>query len=129
MKFLRRINRETPKDKTLHLIADNDATHKHPRVQQWLAKYPRLMTKTGVRSAPVVLVAATLAGFGGVLVILRAGFGVMQVGSGFAFCIAFVYAICILLVRMKSRMDGAGTMLVWTRTVGLISMMATAPFV
>ena len=35
------IDRETPKGKTLHLIADNDATHKHPVVQEWLAKHPR----------------------------------------------------------------------------------------
>ena len=41
LKFLRQIDRETPKDKTLHLIADNYATHKHPVVQQWLAKHPR----------------------------------------------------------------------------------------
>jgi transposase len=41
LKFLRQIDRETPKDKTLHLIADNYATHKHPTVQQWLAKHPR----------------------------------------------------------------------------------------
>ena len=41
LKFLRQIDRETPKDKTLHLIADNYATHKHPAVQQWLAKHPR----------------------------------------------------------------------------------------
>lgn len=41
LKFLRKIDRETPKDKTLHLIADNYATHKHPAVQQWLAKRPR----------------------------------------------------------------------------------------
>ena len=41
LKFLRKIDRETPKDKTLHLIADNYATHKHPVVQQWLAKHPR----------------------------------------------------------------------------------------
>ena len=39
--FLRRINRETPQDKELHLICDNYATHKHPRVQAWLAKHPR----------------------------------------------------------------------------------------
>ena len=42
LKFLRQIDRETPKDKTLHLIADNYATHKHPAVQEWLAKHPRL---------------------------------------------------------------------------------------
>jgi transposase len=41
LKFLRKIDRETPKDKTLHLIADNYATHKHPKVQQLLAKHPR----------------------------------------------------------------------------------------
>lgn len=41
LKFLKKIDRETPKDKTLHLIADNYATHKHPVVQDWLAKHPR----------------------------------------------------------------------------------------
>ena len=41
LKFLRKIERESPKDKTLHLIADNYATHKHPNVQKWLAKHPR----------------------------------------------------------------------------------------
>jgi transposase len=43
LKFLRKIDRETPKDKTLHLIADNYATHKHPKVQEWLAKHPRFV--------------------------------------------------------------------------------------
>lgn len=41
LKFLRQIDRETPKGTTLHLIADNYATHKHPVVQEWLAKHPR----------------------------------------------------------------------------------------
>lgn len=41
LKFLRKIDRETPKEKTLHLIADNYATHKHPVVQEWLNKHPR----------------------------------------------------------------------------------------
>lgn len=41
LKFLRQIDRETPKDKALHLIADNYATHKHPKVQEWLEKHPR----------------------------------------------------------------------------------------
>jgi transposase len=39
--FLRQIDRETPKGKTLHLICDNYATHKHPNVKQWLEKHPR----------------------------------------------------------------------------------------
>jgi transposase len=41
LKFLRRIDRQTPKDKALHLIVDNYATHKHPKVQAWLKKHPR----------------------------------------------------------------------------------------
>jgi transposase len=43
LKFLRQIDRQTPKDKMLHLIADNYATHKHPVVQAWLAKHPRFV--------------------------------------------------------------------------------------
>ena len=43
LKFLKKIDRETPKDKTLHLIADNYATHKHPTVQAWLDKHPRFV--------------------------------------------------------------------------------------
>ena len=42
LKFLRQVERETPKDKALHLIADNYATHKHPAVQKWLRKHPRI---------------------------------------------------------------------------------------
>jgi transposase len=43
LKFLKKINRETPKDKTLHLIVDNYATHKHPVVQAWLETHPRFI--------------------------------------------------------------------------------------
>lgn len=43
LKFLKKIDRETPKDKTLHLIADNYATHKHPKVKEWLEKHPRFV--------------------------------------------------------------------------------------
>ena len=39
--FLRRIDRKTPKDKQLHLICDNYATHKHPSVQAWLTQHRR----------------------------------------------------------------------------------------
>lgn len=39
--FLRQIERETPKDKELHLVCDNYATHKHPKVKEWLEKHPR----------------------------------------------------------------------------------------
>jgi len=41
LKFLRKIDRETPKELDLHLIVDNYATHKHQKVKQWLLKHPR----------------------------------------------------------------------------------------
>jgi transposase len=41
LKFLKLIDRQTPSDLDLHLIADNYATHKHPKVQAWLARHPR----------------------------------------------------------------------------------------
>ena len=41
LKFLKKSDRDTPKDKALHLIADNYATHKHPVVKAWLDKHPR----------------------------------------------------------------------------------------
>jgi hypothetical protein len=34
LKFLRQIDGETPANRSLHLICDNYATHKHPRVQR-----------------------------------------------------------------------------------------------
>ena len=39
--FLRLIDREVPPDLDLHLVVDNYATHKHPRVRAWIAKRPR----------------------------------------------------------------------------------------
>jgi transposase len=41
LKFLKRIDRQTPKEFDLHLIVDNYATHKHPDVKTWLAKHKR----------------------------------------------------------------------------------------
>jgi len=41
LKFLRKIERETPPGLDLHLIVDNYATHTHPRVKNWLAKHRR----------------------------------------------------------------------------------------
>ena len=41
LKFLRMIDRVTPSGKQIHLIADNYATHKHPKVQNWLAQHRR----------------------------------------------------------------------------------------
>lgn len=41
LKFLQLIDAQTPADRELHLILDNYATHKHARVQKWLARHPR----------------------------------------------------------------------------------------
>jgi transposase len=41
LRFLRTIERQTPKGLQVHLICDNYATHKHPDVKAWLAKHPR----------------------------------------------------------------------------------------
>ena len=41
LKFLKRIHRETPKSKQVHVICDNYSTHKHPTVRAWLEKHPR----------------------------------------------------------------------------------------
>ena len=41
LKFLRTIDRTAPKGLALHLIADNYATHKHPKVKAWLERHPR----------------------------------------------------------------------------------------
>ena len=42
LKFLNLIDISTPAEKDLHLIVDNYATHKHPKVKAWLAKHPRI---------------------------------------------------------------------------------------
>jgi transposase len=41
IKFLKQIDAETPPELDLHLIVDNYATHKHPRVQKWLKRHRR----------------------------------------------------------------------------------------
>ena len=41
LKFLKIVAKTNPRVK-LHVVVDNYATHKHPRVQAWLAKNPRI---------------------------------------------------------------------------------------
>src|SRR5215469_5518860 len=41
LKFLRVINVIIPPQKQIHMIVDNYATHKHPKVERWLARHPR----------------------------------------------------------------------------------------
>ena len=42
LRFLKQIDREAPKGLDLHLIADNYATHKHPKVRAWLDRHRRI---------------------------------------------------------------------------------------
>jgi len=41
IKFLRLIDKQTPAELDLHLIVDNYATHKHPKVKSWLKRHKR----------------------------------------------------------------------------------------
>jgi transposase len=41
IRFLKKIDAETPAELDLHLIVDNYATHKHPRVKAWFKRHPR----------------------------------------------------------------------------------------
>ena len=41
IRFLKRVDSQTPPGLNLHLIVDNYATHKHPRVLSWLRHHPR----------------------------------------------------------------------------------------
>jgi transposase len=39
--FLKKLDKEVPRDLDLHLVVDNYATHKHPEVERWLGVHPR----------------------------------------------------------------------------------------
>jgi len=41
IRFLKKIDAETPAELDLHLIVDNYSTHKHDRVKAWLQRHPR----------------------------------------------------------------------------------------
>jgi transposase len=41
VKFLKAIDRATPQKLDIHCIADNYATHKHPKIKAWLVRHPR----------------------------------------------------------------------------------------
>ena len=41
LRFLNAVERAVPAGKVIHAILDNYATHKHPKVRQWLAHHPR----------------------------------------------------------------------------------------
>jgi transposase len=39
--FLKRVDTNVPADLEIHLVVDNYATHKHPKVKRWLTTHPR----------------------------------------------------------------------------------------
>jgi transposase len=41
IRFLNTVEREVAADKSIHVVLDNYATHKHPKVLAWLARHPR----------------------------------------------------------------------------------------
>ena len=41
IRFLGAIERQVPAGKVIHVILDNYAAHKHPKVRAWLARHPR----------------------------------------------------------------------------------------
>jgi len=51
IRFLNVIDAKVPKRKTVHVILHNYATHKHPKVRQWIAKHPRFVFHFTLTSA------------------------------------------------------------------------------
>jgi transposase len=50
LKFLKAIDYVVPANRQIHMIVDNYATHKHPKVKRWLGRHPRFhmhFTPTG----------------------------------------------------------------------------------
>jgi transposase len=43
IRFLNTLETEVPVSKIVHVIVDNYATHKHPKVKAWLARHPRFV--------------------------------------------------------------------------------------
>jgi transposase len=43
IRFLNALERTVPAGKVVHVILDNYATHKHPKVRAWLARHPRFV--------------------------------------------------------------------------------------
>ena len=41
IRFLNTVEAQVPRRKAIHAIVDNYATHKHPKVRQWLARHAR----------------------------------------------------------------------------------------
>jgi transposase len=51
IRFLNAIGANLPAKKAVHVIVDNYATHKHPKVMEWLARHPRFVFHFTPKSA------------------------------------------------------------------------------
>jgi transposase len=51
IRFLNAIEAEVPPGKLVHVILDNYGSHKHPKVQGWLARHPRFVFHYTPKSA------------------------------------------------------------------------------
>jgi transposase len=51
IRFLNAIEAETRAGKFVHVVLDNDATHKHPKVRAWLDRHPRFVFHYTPKSA------------------------------------------------------------------------------
>lgn len=52
LRFLKLIDEAVPKELDLHLVSDNYATHKTPKVKQWLIRHPRFHLHFTPTSSP-----------------------------------------------------------------------------
>jgi hypothetical protein len=52
IRFLNAIEAEVPAGKVVHVILDNYAAHKHPKVMRWLGRHPRFTFHFTPTSAP-----------------------------------------------------------------------------
>jgi transposase len=43
LRFLKQIDRQSPAELAIHIIADNDSAHKHPKVKEWLKRHSRFV--------------------------------------------------------------------------------------
>lgn len=71
---------------------------------------------------------AVLVGFAGVLVILRPGAGVFDIGSLWALLAAFLFAGYQAMTRVVSRSDDGETSLLYMAVVGVVAMTCVGPW-
>ncbi|MEQ8443474.1 MAG: DMT family transporter [Alphaproteobacteria bacterium] len=72
--------------------------------------------------------AAVLAGFVGVLIIIRPGFGVFQLEAIVALVTAFMFALYHVITRVVSAEDGSDTSLLYMAVIGAAVTTAIGPF-